>query len=137
MKGYISPIRRPYVGPMKKGGRHVHNYHRKIAYAVQMRGDNDDIPHVIYVGAPFALIRDVYAYLGKLITGNIEKLIVYHDHSCKYRNGKVYRRVVVEFYQIHEQEIFLETILLIAHQYMKRICNCSIIDKPLYRILNL
>ena len=57
----------PYVPPPTRRASVCmkYCYERPIAYAVQMRGDLDDLPTIIYYGAPWQLLLDVMKYVSR------------------------------------------------------------------------
>lgn len=130
-RDYISPRSPEYMSRMK------HNYERRIAYGVQMRGDEDDLPVLIYYGASYQLILDVMEHIGKIIGKALKGYVITHEHSCRWKNGKAYRRIAVEIHGLDEQFITLPSLIAVINNYMQRICWCKIKEYPLKRLLNL
>lgn len=125
-----------YIPPHPKT-HDTRSYERSIAFGLQMRGDNDEIPVLIYYGAPFQLLYDVMAYIGKCMGTMIKGYVINNEHSCRWKNGKAYRRVSVEIHGLNEQFISLPSLILIINNVMQRLCWCSIKELPLKRLLNL
>ena len=135
---YISPLRRPYVAlPSARATTLQKCYERRIAYGVQMRGDNDDLPVLIYYGAPFQLLYDVMAFVGKCMGDGIKGYRIIHEHSCRWKNGKAYRRIAVEIHGLDEQFVTLSSLIAVINNHMQRICWCKIKEYPIKRLLNL
>ena len=53
-----------------------HRYLHRIAYTEAMVGMNDDIPALLFYGAPFALLRDVCQHLFKIYFGIYNRLLL-------------------------------------------------------------
>ena len=132
------PIDLPYVSPeIRHHWSLKHCYERKIAYAVQMRGDDDDMPVIIYYGAPMALVRDVMQQMQRMTKGIVSHYVVRHEHSCRYKNGKAYRRIAVEVHGLNEQCMSLNDLTLVIGHYMQKVCWCTVKELPLRKLLNL
>lgn len=132
------PIERPYVAPPSSKCNHMtHCYERSIAYALQMRGDNDDIPTIIYYGVPFQLMYDVMKHMALCLQNQWKGYIIRNEHSCRYKNGKAYRRISVEIHGLNEYCISLPDVVMLINNYMQRICWCKIKEFSLTRLLNL
>lgn len=112
-------------------------YERPIAYAVQMRGDLDDLPTIIYYGAPWHLLIDVMKYVSRCMGDALKGYVIKQEHSCRWKNGKAYRRMSIEIHGLDEQFMSLESLLMVIHNYMKRICWCKVKELPLKKLLNL
>jgi len=131
------PIERPYIAPPSAKAHFKRNYERRIAFSIQMRGDLDDIPTIIYYGAPFALIYDVMEFVGKHMGSMMEGYVINNEHSCRYKNGKAYRRISLELHGLQEQYVSLRDIITIINHRMQKLCWCSVKELSLYRLLNL
>lgn len=114
-----------------------HRYLHRIAYTEAMVGMNDDIPALLFYGAPFALLRDVCQHLFKIMNGRVSNIIIGHDHACRYKNGKCYWRVVVSIHGLDQQFISLKEFVLLVIARMKVICNCTIRHYRLETFINL
>lgn len=134
-----SPLTHLYYPPPSPAarGQLKHLYERKIAFGIQMRGDDDALPVLIYYGAPYALIRDVMTSISQALGTLIAGYVIHQEHSCRYRNGRAYRRISIELHGICEQYISLRDIILIINHRMQSLCWCTIREFPLRRLLNL
>lgn len=122
----------------KKLGRPTpHKYMHRIAYTETLRGDDYNVPTLLFYGAPFELLKDVCQYLFKIMNGNVGNLIIKHEHSCRVRNGKCYWRVLVNIINLNEEFISLKEFTLLIIAYMKRICNCTVRHYRLETFINL
>lgn len=129
----------PYLRDRKKGkGRPIiHEYLHRIAYTKTMRGNEDEIPTLLFYGAPFALLKDACCHIHKTMCGNVRDLKIKLEHSCRHKNGKCYWRYAVSVIDLNEHFISFKefTLLLIAH--IRNICNCAIRHYRLETFLNL
>jgi|GEM_PF-613489 hypothetical protein len=129
----------PYLRDRKKGkGRPIiHEYLHRIAYTETMRGNEDEIPTLLFYGAPFALLKDACCHIHKTMCGNVRDLKIKLEHSCRHKNGKCYWRYAVSVIDLNEHFISFKefTLLLIAH--IRNICNCAIRHYRLETFLNL
>lgn len=131
-------IRLPYVPPptRKNKNKIKYNYKRNIACGVQMRGDNGDIPTIIYCGAPMQLIADATDVLKQLLNGNIGDIIIHHEYACRYRIGKVFNRVTVTFVDYNQSLFSFDNLMLLLNKKISTICYCDITVMSLKKILN-
>lgn len=116
--------------------RRVYSKVHRIAYTEALRGNNYD-ERVLLFQAPFALIKDACQFIFNIMGGNIRNMIINNEHSCRWRNGKCYRRVAVRIIDLNEQFISLSefTTLLIAR--IRKICNCKVRHYRTETFLNL
>lgn len=132
----------PYIPNLRdrkkdKGRPIIHEYLHRIAYTETMRGNEDEIPTLLFYGAPFALLKDACCYIHKTMCGNVRDLKIKLEHSCRHKNGKCYWRYAVSVINLNEHFISFKefTLLLIAH--IRNICNCAIRHYRLETFLNL
>ena len=131
-------LEHPYVPPEVRTHRNIkHNYERKIAYAVQMQGDDESLPVIIFYGAPAALIKDVISDICKMTRDVVSRYIMRREHSCRYKNGKAYRRIAVEVHGIDKQCMSISDLTLIIQHYIQKKCWCTVKELPLRKLLNL
>lgn len=128
---------RPYVARPVRANNLVHDYNRNICCGVQMRGDNDDLPVIIYYGATWALVFDTMAQIAKMMGENIKGYVIRREHSCRWKNGKAYYRLAVEIHGLNEEFMSLQSFLLVINGYMQKICWCTVKELPLRKLLNL
>ena len=132
----------PYIPNLKnkkksRGRPLVHDYLHRIAYTETMRGNEDEIPTLLFYGAPFDLLKDACLHIHKMMDGKVSDLKIKLEHSCRYRNGKCYWRYAVSVIDLDECFISFKemTLLLIAH--ISNISNCAIRHFRLETFLNL
>jgi hypothetical protein len=132
----------PYIPNLRdrkkdKGRPIIHEYLHRIAYTETMRGNEDEIPTLLFYGAPFALLKDACCHIHKTMCGNVRDLKIKLEHSCRHKNGKCYWRYAVSVINLNEHFISFKefTLLLIAH--IRNICNCAIRHYRLETFLNL
>lgn len=132
----------PYIPNLRdrkkdKGRPIIHEYLHRIAYTETMRGNEDEIPTLLFYGAPFALLKDACCHIHKMMCGNVRDLKIKLEHSCRHKNGKCYWRYAVSVIDLNEHFISFKnfTLLLIAH--IRNICNCAIRHYRLETFLNL
>lgn len=132
----------PYIPNLRdrkkdKGRPIIHEYLHRIAYTETMRGNEDEIPTLLFYGAPFALLKDACCHIHKTMCGNVRDLKIKLEHSCRNKNGKCYWRYAVSVINLNEHFISFKefTLLLIAH--IRNICNCAIRHYRLETFLNL
>lgn len=131
------PLDRPYMSRPSPLARLSHCYERNIAFGIQYRGDDDTLPCLIYYGAPFELLRDVMAFVGRCMSDKLKGYTINSEHSCRYRNGKAYHRLSVEIHGLQDQCVSLSDLALLIQSYMQRICWCKVKELPLKKLLNL
>lgn len=132
----------PYIPNLKdrkkgQGRPIIHEYLHRIAYTETMRGNEDEIPTLLFYGAPFALLKDACCHIHKTMCGNVGDLKIKLEHSCRHMNGKCYWRYAVSVIDLNEHFLSFKefTLLLIAH--IRNICNCAIRHYRLETFLNL
>lgn len=125
-----SYIKRPFV-PKNRMAKH------RIAYTMLMRGDNFDVPTLLFYGAPFLLVRDVCQTVYKCMSGNVRNLYIAREHSCRFRNGKCYWRIAVTIVGLNEPFMALEEFVRMLVSCMQRLCHCKIRHYRTETFLNL
>lgn len=131
----------PYVpnrGNKKKKGRPTpYPYLHRIAYSEDLRGEKDNIPTLLFYGAPFDLLRDVCLNVFNMMNGKVEDLVIDREHSCRWRNGKCYWRTMIQIHGLDENFISLKDFTLLLITRMQDVCNCSIRHYKLETFVNL
>lgn len=131
----------PYVpnrsNKKKKGRPTPYPYLHRIAYSEDLRGEKDNIPTLLFYGAPFDLLRDVCLYVFNMMNGKVEDLVIDREHSCRWRNGKCYWRTMIQIQGLDEQFISLKDFTSLLITRMKNVCNCSIRHYKLETFVNL
>lgn len=123
-------IKMPFV-PKKRTEKH------RIAYTMLMRGDNFDVPTLLFYGAPFLLVKDACQMIYKYISGNVKNLYIDREHSCRFRNGKCYWRIAVTIVGLNEHFFALEEFVWMLVSCMQRLCYCKIRHYRTETFLNL
>ena len=125
-----SYIKMPFV-PKNRIEKH------RIAYTMLMRGDNFDVPTLLFYGAPFLLVRDACQMIYKCMAGNVRNLYISREHSCRFRNGKCYWRIAVTIVGLNESFLALGEFVCMLVSCMKRLCYCKIRHYRTETFLNL
>lgn len=131
----------PYVpnrqGAKMRGRVTPYGYLHRIAYTLTMRGANDNTPALLFYGAPFALLKDVCTALLRMMGGRLHNLIIDREHSCRWRNGKCFWRLVIRIDGLDQQFMSLEEFVLLLVSKIKKTCNCTIKRYKLDTFINL
>lgn len=101
-------------------------YLHQIAVAQTARGVDDDEPVLLFLGAPFELLRDACGNLFRMMDGRVRNLVISREHSCSSRNGKHYWRLAVRIVGLDEQFISLSEFVFLLVSHIRRICNCTV-----------
>lgn len=120
----------PFVPKMRK------EKHR-IAYTMLMRGDDFDVPTLLFYGAPFLLVKDTCEMIYKAVSGNVKNLYIDREHSCRFRNGKCYWRIAVTIVGLNTAFLALKEFVLMLVSCMQRLCYCKIRHYRTETFLNL
>ena len=68
---------------------------QNIAYSLDWRGSDDELPVFVFVGATYELLRSVFLWI--IGGGHVAKgFKIEREHACIMRNGKHYWRWAVE-----------------------------------------
>lgn len=119
------------------GPRAPHKYVHQIAYAETLRGDDYDIPTLLFLGAPFELVRDTCDKVFRMMDGKVKDLLIRNEHSCRVKNGKCYWRVELEIIQLDEQFISLDGFKQIILNVMSKLSNIKVYHYRLSTFINL
>lgn len=132
-------LSRPYQRRRKsKAGRPtVHTYTHAIAYTETVRGIDDDIPTMLFLGAPWRLLQDVCTDLCRMMRGNLRDITLRREHSCRARNGKNYWRVAVGILGLNEEFISLAEFESLIVAKILRTANCTVRHYKTEPFLNL
>ena len=123
-------IKMPFV-PKKRIEKH------RIAYTMLMRGDDFDVPTLLFYGAPFLLVKDTCQMIYKAMSGNVKNLYIDREHSCRFRNGKCYWRIAVTIVGLNTAFLALGEFVLMLVSCMQRLCYCKIRHYRTETFLNL
>lgn len=97
----------------------------RIAYTDVLRGNHFD-ERVLLFQAPFALIQDACQFIFNIMNGNIHDMLINNEHSCRWRNGKCYWRVVVRIVGLNEQFISFSEFTTLFVAYISKTFKCKI-----------
>ena len=114
-----------------------HDYHREIAWTIDYRGDDDDIPTLLYVGAGYTLVKKVFLLLFANPNILVDGIRLYHEHYIYQRQGKAWQRVAVELKNFKAGVTSLESLGSIISDMMRRACLCNVRYVQLDKFLNL
>ncbi len=138
-KRYYSKLSAPYQRPNKnKVGRPpLRECIHRIAYTATMRGIEDDIPTLLFLGAPYELLQDVGTAICRMMDGNIRDIIITPERAIIFRNGKEYWRWAVGIIGLDETFInYPEFVKFFIHK-MTTTANCKVRHYKLDTFLNL
>ncbi len=113
-------------GETRRGRPLRRKYLHRIAYTGTTRGVNDDIPTLLFLGAPFELLRDVCRNIFKMMAGNVRDITINQEHSCRVKNGKQYWRMAVGVVGLNEQLISLPEFFTLIVSCIRRTANCAV-----------
>lgn len=139
---YTGLLSLPYI-PNRKGqnprqnNRSPYPFIHRIAYTETMRGLYDEVPTLLFYGAPFRLLQDVCVYLFKMMQGKVKNLIVDRERSCRWKNGKCYWRTMIRIVELDEQFISLREFTRMILYRMQTVCNCTVRHYKLEVFVNL
>ena len=125
---FYGTLSRPYQPRHtdKRGRPSIHTYTHAIAYTETMRGIDDDIPTMLFIGAPWRLLQDVCTDLCKMMRGKLQDITLRYEHSCRVRNGKNYWRIAVGILGLDEGFISLREFESLIVAKMQRTANCTV-----------
>lgn len=133
-----NPNRLPYQPPPTPHGvPYRHDYRRSIIYSLQYRGDNDDVPTILVVGAPIQLVIDTFKALFGFTSAFVHDYIITREHSCMFSYDNHYWRVAVEVDGLHGGCISVSDIMTLFEQKIQELCWCrSVQYRKLETLLN-
>lgn len=120
-----------------KSGKALTDYVHRIAYTSTFRGVNDDIPTLLFLGAPFALLQDVCTPLCRWMDGAVADITIQREHSCRRKNGKHYWRIAVGIIGLDEYVISYDEFVKLIVNKIKTTANCTVRHYQLETFLNL
>lgn len=127
----------PYI-TTKNGLCHFkHDYHREIAWTIDYRGDNDDIPTLLYAGAGYTLVKKAFVQMFGKSSMLCNGLTLYRDFSFYLRQGRLNEYMAVEFKDFNSRVMTLQELGKVMENVMKRICWCNIKYVTLNKFLNI
>lgn len=104
----------------------LNRYALHIAYTEVMRGDEFEIPTLLFYNAPFPMLKAVCEYFFRIMNGYIRDIRLWQEHSCRYKNGKCYWRVAVQAIGIKESLVSLNEFFNMLVYKIKSTFNCCI-----------
>lgn len=113
------------------------DFHREIAWTTDYRGNMDDTPCLMYVGAGYTLVKKVFLNLFGNGSAAFRGFRLYRDYFVRQRQRKAWERIVVEFKELDESLISLIDLGNIMENAIRRECWCNIKHVKLNRFLNL
>lgn len=91
-----------------------------------MRGDSDDVPALMFLGAPPKLLQDVGTALCKEMNGKLQDIILEPEHSCRWKNGKHYWRTVAHIIGLDTHFISFNDFTQLFVFKMTKTATCTI-----------
>ncbi len=113
-------LKRGNVNP--KSPKLVH----RIAYTETTRGLNDEIPTLLFIGAPWLLLKDVCEPLCRMMTGHLHDITLRLEHACIQRNGHHYWRIAVGIIGLDEAFISMKEFICMLLSKMEHTATCNI-----------
>lgn len=121
----------------KRGRPTVHPYIHHIAYTETLRGDNYDVPTLLFVGAPDYLVRRACQIVYGMLVGRVGDIRIRNERACRYANGKCYWRTEVEVYELDEDFMLFSSFVELLCYEMQKLSNCDFRHYRLETFLNL
>ncbi len=139
MPDLIRRPKHPYAVPRKsKVGRPtVHQCIHRIAYTETVRGYRDEIPTLLFLGAPWFLLQDVCEAVCRMMDGKVKDITLQWEHSCRRKNGKHYWRIAVGIIGLDEAFISMKEFVGLIVSKMTRTAACVVKRFNIEPFLNL
>ena len=102
----------------------THDYHREIAWATDVRGDFDERPALVFIGAGYTLVLKVMMLLFGKSSPLFSGFRLYREATLFRRNGKASERVVVEFSGYRHSMMSADALGLAICNRMQTECWC-------------
>ena len=115
---------------------YVHDYHREVAWTVDYRGDNDDIPTLLFVGAGYTLVKSIFLSMFALGSPLFSGFRLYQDSYIYQRQGKAWVRIAIELRNYHSERMHIEDLGQILACRIQSSCLCNIKFLKLDKFLN-
>ena len=134
----IARIHLPYVprGNGRQGRPRKHKYSYNISYTVQMRGDEMDIPFLLFHGAPRELLQETCTELCRLMNENLKDIVLTEESSCRRKNGKCFWRYALQVCELNTDFLSLDGLIDLLVYKLKGKADCEIKSLSLHRFLN-
>ena len=114
----------------------LHDYHREIAWSIDYRGDNDDLPTLLYVGAGYTLVKKVFLRMFGRHSVLFSGFRLYRDYYRYQRQRHAWVRIAVELRNFNDRVMSLQDFgELMARQFTQE-CLCNIKQLKLEKFLN-
>lgn len=130
----------PIFPPRKSvyvGARIKHDYHREIAWSIDYRGVNDDIPTLLYVGAGYTLVKSVFMPMFGKSSLLFSGFKLYRDYYLYQRQKKAWVRIAIELRNFNTDMMSVEDLGNILQRKIQQMCLCNIKYVKLEKLLNL
>lgn len=115
----------------------THDYHREIAWATDVRGDFDERPALVFIGAGYTLVLKVMMLLFGKSSPLFSGFRLYREATMFRRNGKASERVVVEFSGYRHAMMSADALGLAVCNRMQAECWCRTRQVKLNKLLNM
>jgi hypothetical protein len=122
---------------IRQGRKTKHEYLHRIAYTEVVRGLYDEIPTLLFIGAPFELLQDVCSPICRMMQGRVKDITLEWEHSCRCKNGKHYWRIAVGIVGLDEHFISMGEFIKLIVSKMTRTANCTVRHYKTETFLNL
>lgn len=133
----LDPV--PIIPPKEKrkhGYHFIHDYHREVAWAIDYRGDNDDIPTLLFAGAGYTLVKKIFLMMFGQSSPLFSGFKLYRDFYIYQRQAKNWVRIAVELRNYQHNVLSLEDLGMIIARKMQQECLCNVRYLKLDKLLN-
>lgn len=100
-------------------------YQYHIIYAIDYRGNNDDVLTFVFEGAIWDAITSVFRFLC-CPNGIAQGFTQYEEHAPKWRQKKGYRRIAVEINHPNFDFASLDDMRILVESRLQAEMNCKI-----------
>lgn len=127
----------PPADAKRRGRKPIRDGHREIAWTIDYRGDNDDIPTLLFVGAGYTLIKKIFFRMFGKGSAVFNGFKLYRDYFHYQRQGKAWVRMAVELKNLNTDMLSLMDLGNIIERQIKQECLCEIKYVTLNKFLNI
>ena len=130
----------PIIPPVEKQVRKNQfrrDYHREVAWTIDYRGDNDDIPTLLFAGAGYTLVKKVFMLMFGKSSPLFTRATIYRTSHVFQRQGKAWVRIAVELRGYKSEIMSLEDFGTVIGQKMQQECLCNVKYMKLNKFLNI
>lgn len=129
----------PVIPPQREddGWAIRRDFRRRIAWAKDMLGDEDNVPSMVFIGAGYTLIKSVMTHLRAALLRVMTGFRVYETFYPYQRQGRAWVRVAVELRGLNESIMTADDVMTIIIRNVEKTCWCSIRQVKIDTLLNM